>query len=111
MDTKDHYQKIIQEILIKYTSIPFAYGDIQIETIFDKESQRYLVVILGRENGRRVHGCLVHIDIINDKFWIQKDGTEDGIANKLLNYGIPKERIVLGFRSLKMREYTEFAKE
>ncbi|WP_442867123.1 element excision factor XisI family protein [Aphanizomenon sp. CS-733/32] len=33
------------------------------------------------ENNQRVHGCLVHIDIINDKIWIQRDGTEYGIAN------------------------------
>jgi len=32
------------------------------------------------ENRRRVHGCLVHIDIIEDKIWIQADGTERGLA-------------------------------
>jgi hypothetical protein len=25
----------------------------------------------------RVHHCLVHVDIINDKIWIQRDGTDN----------------------------------
>jgi len=56
-----------------------------------------------------VHGCLVHIDIINDKIWIQRDGTEYGIANELVNAGIPKNQIVLAFQPVDIRQYTEFA--
>jgi hypothetical protein len=56
-----------------------------------------------------VHGCLLHIDIIDDKIWIQQDGTEEGIALELLDAGIPYERIVLGFRHPDIRPYTDFA--
>jgi hypothetical protein len=111
MDGIDKYRKILQEILTEYTKIPYAYGDIHTETVFDRESDRYLLIILGREDDRRVHGCLIHIDIINGKFWIHRDGTERGIANELVSYGIPKEHIVLGFRSLEIRKHTEFAAE
>ncbi|MHC5722687.1 MAG: element excision factor XisI family protein [Nostoc sp.] len=45
---------------------------------------------------RRIHGCLVHIDLIDGKIWIQRDGTEEGIAADLERAGIPKEHIVLG---------------
>ena len=76
-----------------------------ISKIFD----RYLVVILGRESSRRVHGCLVHIDIIEGKLWIQRDGTEHGIANDLINAGVPKTQIVLGFRSPEIRKHTGLA--
>ena len=41
--------------------------------------------------------------------WIQQDGTEDGIATDLMVAGIPKERIVLGFKRPESRKYTEFA--
>jgi hypothetical protein len=51
----------------------------------------------------------LHIDIINHKLWIQHDGTEEGIALELVAAGIPKEQIVLGFRSLEARKHTEFA--
>jgi hypothetical protein len=109
MDTLETYHQLIRKILTEYAQIPYAYGDIQIETVFDSESDRYLLVILGRENARRVHGCLVHIDIINGKLWIQRDGTEHGIANELVNAGVMKDHIVLGFRSPEIRKHTEFA--
>ncbi|AUT04441.1 hypothetical protein CLI64_20390 [Nostoc sp. CENA543] len=58
---------------------------------------------------QRVHGCLIHIDIINDKVWIQRDGTKTGIANELVSAGIPKDRIVLAFHPVNVRLYTDFA--
>ncbi|WP_372478204.1 element excision factor XisI family protein [Nostoc mirabile] len=58
---------------------------------------------------RRVHGCLIHIDIIDGKIWIQRDGTEEGVATELVKAGITKDRIVLGFRSEELRKDSEFA--
>jgi hypothetical protein len=52
---------------------------------------------------------LLHIDLIDNKLWIQHDGTEEGIALELVTAGIPKEHIVLDFRSLEQRKRTEFA--
>ncbi len=66
-------------------------------------------MILGRENVKRVHGCLAHVDLINGKIWIQRDGTEAGIADELIRAGVPKEQIVLGFRSPERRKLTELA--
>ncbi len=109
MDTLTTHRQLIRKILTDYAKIPYAHGNIQIETVFDSESDRYLLMIVGRDNRRRIHGCLVHIDIINGKIWIQRDGTEYGIANELVDVGVPKNRIVLGFRSPKRRRHTEFA--
>jgi len=111
MDRIAKYRQAVTEILSGHTKVPYACGDIQTETVFDRESDRYLLIIHGRENERRVHGCLIHVDIINGKFWIHRDGTERGIANELVSYGIPKEHIVLGFRSPETRKHTEFAAE
>jgi hypothetical protein len=44
-----------------------------------------------------IHGCVLHLDIKKGKIWIQHDGTEVGIANELVNLGVPKEDIVLAF--------------
>jgi hypothetical protein len=52
---------------------------------------------------------LLHIDIINHKLWIQHDGTEEGVAVDLVAAGIPKEQIVLAFRTLEQRKHTDFA--
>ena len=109
MDTLDTYRQIIETILTEYASIPYAYGDIRTETVFDRANDHYLLVNVGWQDDRRVHGSLVHIDIINGKLWIQRDGTEHGIAKELVNAGVPKDHIVLGFRSEEVRPYTEYA--
>ncbi|PNW34499.1 UNVERIFIED_CONTAM: FdxN element excision controlling factor protein [Euhalothece sp. KZN 001] len=109
MDKLTHYRKLIREILSNHGKIPYPQGNIKFETVFDPESDRYLLMILGHENKRYEHGCLIHVDIINDKIWIQRDGTEIGVANELVEAGIPKEEIVLGFKSPQRRKDTEFA--
>ena len=100
---------IIETVLRDYTRIPYAYGDLQAEAIFDRDQDRYIVVTVGWDAGMRVHSVLVHIDLLSDKVWIQQDNTEDGIATELVSAGIPKERIVLGFRPPEVRKYTEYA--
>jgi len=74
-----------------------------------RANDHYLLVNVGWHNDRRVHGCLVHIKINNGKVWIQRDGTEYGMANALVDAGVPKDHIVLGFRSPEIRPYTGFA--
>lgn len=64
---------------------------------------------VGWDGVRRVHGSVVHIDIIGGKIWIQHDGTNRPVAEKLLDAGIPREDIVLGFHPEDLRKYTDFA--
>jgi hypothetical protein len=99
----------VQQILTRYAQIQPAYGEIERETIFDRDRDRYQVVNTGWENRRRVYGCLIHIDIKDGKIWVQYDGTERGIANELVELGIPKQNIVLAYQSPYMRQFTEFA--
>ena len=77
MDNLEKYREIIRKTIKNYSEIPYSYGDIRSHTVFDKDDDHYLLLITGREGVKRVHGCLIHIDIINDKIWIQRDGTED----------------------------------
>ena len=100
---------IAEAILTEHTKIPYAYGDIQTEAVFDRDHGRFLLVNVGWDDKRRVHGSLVHLDVIEDKIWVQRDGTEEGIATALVAAGIPKKQIVLAFRSPEIRQYTEFA--
>ena len=109
MDTLINYRQLIEKLLTEYARVPYAYGDIQIQTIIDRDFDHYLLMLVGREGIRRVHGCLVHVDIIDGKIWIQRDGTEQGIARDLLEAGVPKDHVVLAFHSPKARRNTEFA--
>lgn len=109
MDTLDTYRQIIERILKEYARIPYAHGDIDRETVFDRTSDHYLLMLVGWEGIRRVHGCLIHMDIINGKIWVQRDGTEYSMARELLDAGVPKDHIVLGFRPPDVRPHTGFA--
>jgi hypothetical protein len=103
------YRKTIETALSEHALIPYAHGDIQTEVVFDRTNDRYLLMDVGWRNGLRVHHCLVHIDVINGKLWIQYDGTEDGIAKELVKAGIPKSCIVLAFHPAERRQYTGYA--
>jgi hypothetical protein len=43
------------------------------------------------------------------KIWIEWDGIETSVAQELVDAGIPKEDIVLGFQHPKRRAITGFA--
>jgi hypothetical protein len=109
VDTQlDSYRAIIEQVLTEYSKYPYAYGEIERQLVFDRSRDHYLLMSVGWDK-RRVHGCLVHIDLIDGKCWIQRDGTESGIAHDLEAAGIPKDRIVLAFRPPAVRPYTGYA--
>jgi hypothetical protein len=109
METLIKYRNIIKDTLIPYTQIPYSHGDLVCQPIFDETNDRYILMTLGWDRNTRVHGSLIHLDIIDHKIWIQRDETEDGIARELVAAGIPKHDIVLGFKPADVRPYTEYA--
>jgi hypothetical protein len=104
-----HYRQLVQQLLTQYAQIKPAYGEIERQVLFDTERDHYQLVNTGWESRRRVYGCLIHVDIKDEKIWIQYDDTEAGIANQLVELGVPKQDIVLAFHSPFMRQLTEFA--
>jgi len=94
MDELKKYQEIVKNIISEYAKFKPFYGEIENETVFDTEGNHYLLVHIGWKNGGRVHGSIIHVDIIDSKVWIQYDGTEDGIALELEEEGIPKGDIL-----------------
>jgi hypothetical protein len=109
MDSLEQDRQVIQNIISEYAQIPYAHGEIERHSVFDTERDRYLLMIVGWEGVRQVHGCIIHVEIIQGQIWIHRDGTEDGVARELLEAGIPHERIVLGFKSPQVRKHTGFA--
>lgn len=103
------YRQIIEQILQEYVDFINTEEDVQQCLILDRESDRYLLVETGWDGHRRIYGTFIHLDLINGKVWIQHDGTEEGIAYELENAGIPKDHIVLAFKSPARRQLTEYA--
>ena len=84
-------------------------GEVEAKIDFDLVCDRYLMFHVGWSGERRVFGCVIYVEIRSGKFWIQRDGTEAGIAYVLIAAGVPKSDIVIGYRSLYMRKFTELA--
>ncbi len=98
----------VERVLTGYAEFLGDDGVSVCELVFDRRQDHYLLVEAGWENGYRVYGTLLHIDIKDGKLWIQHDGTEDGVAEELAAAGVPKHSIVLAFRSASRRALTEF---
>lgn len=109
MDKLEKYRQIILDFLSKHSSYQSPNDPVEVEVVFDLERDHYQLVHVGWINDHRIYGCIIHIDIKNDKVWIQHDGTELGVGDELAELGIPKKDIVLGYHSPFKRQFTEFA--
>lgn len=90
--------------------IPFAVGDLKCLPVFDRDSDRYVLLVVGRDHDdRHVDFPLIHIDVVDGNLWVQNDGAEYGVAQELIDAGVPDNRIVLGFLPPDMRPQPEGA--
>ena len=108
MDKLERYRQCLQNLLSNYVATPISNGEIESQTVFDLQHDHYQVMNVGWDGDRRVHGCVLHLDIKDGKIWVQHNTTESRIAHELVAMEIPKEDIVLGFQAPYVREYTGF---
>jgi XisI protein len=73
------------------------------------ENDRYQVVHMGWLHDRRVHHATMHIDVRDGKIWLLHNTTEHELAIELMDLGVPKSDIVLGFCPPALRHFTDFA--
>ena len=107
----NQYRQYIQNILLEKSqrsSKNKISSEYEVQTIFDTERDHYQLLRVGWRNNKRDFGCVLHLDIKDDKIWIQHDSTDTGIANQLLEMGVPKEDIVLAFHEPEVRQFTGF---
>ncbi|NET31778.1 MAG: XisI protein [Cyanothece sp. SIO1E1] len=103
------YQSIVQDLLLEYAKIKPAYGEIDVDVSFDTERHHYQVWHIGWLRKRWVHHCPMHFAIRNEKIWLLANSTERDLAGDLVERGVPKEDIVLGFQPSYMRELSDYA--
>lgn len=109
MDKLEQYRQIIQTLLTEYAGYKSLNPNIERELICDTQRDRYLIVSLGWEETSHVYGCMIHIEIRNEKIWLQRNMTDIDFAEELVELGVPKTDIVLGFHSPFKRQFTEYA--
>jgi hypothetical protein len=107
--TPADYPRIIRGIIDHYARFQPSAGEVEVEVVIDEAAGHYELLHTGWANGYRIHGAVIHIDVRGEKIWVQHDGTEDGITQQLLNAGVTKDRIVLGFKPPSLRKYMDFA--
>ncbi len=108
MDTLNKYRKAVRDLIEEYASLEPSYGEISTEIVVDDEKGHYEIMQMGWLGSQRIHGSVIHIDLIDGKIWIQYDGTSPGVAHELVEAGVPREAIVLGFRPPHIRPHTGF---
>lgn len=109
MDSLDAWRDLIERLLRERAALPYANKELLSKVVFDRTHDSYMLVEVGWQGSERLHGIHMHLDIIDGRIWIQYDGTEHGIAHDLVAAGVPKDRIVLGFKPPKWRPYTGYA--
>ena len=109
MDKLTQYQQAITEVLTEMANERKAARSFETELVLDRERNHYLLINLGWQDLHRTYGNTGHIDIKDDKVWLQQDMTDARVADRLLEKGIPKEDIVLAFHAPYKRPYTGFA--
>jgi XisI protein len=106
------YQSIIKDIFTEYAKsrIPINDPEPGYQLIFDDTHKHYMLYRTSwKEELKRIHFCIFHIDIINNKLWIQEDATDFDLVGVLEERGVPKDSIVLAFQAPYKRPFTEYA--
>jgi hypothetical protein len=97
MDKVSRHRELVEDLLREFSTHKPSYGEVDVETIFDPVQCHYQLVNVGWHGQSRVHGCVMHIDVKDGKIRIQYDGTEEGVADRLVAAGVPKRRDCPGF--------------
>ena len=104
------YQQTIIDLLNEYAQLGNSSAGLSRQVIVDKDRNHFQLVTVGWREGKHfVYIVAFHFDIIDGKVWIQQNNTEAQIADELVERGIPKTDIVIGFQSPKVRELSGFA--
>jgi len=110
--TVENYRKIIKQLLMTYSQIPYVHDDLLDETIFDDDSGRYLLVTVGWQGAKRINTIVLHLDLRDEKVWIQCNNTDQDIAQELAELGIAAEDIVVPIAAnptIEVKETSTFA--
>ena len=106
--------KFFQDVIIDILKDNAAYykgttNPLNLLVISDKENNHFQRLMQGWRDKDYTFQSLIHLDIINEKIWIQWNNTACEIEIELLKKGVAANEIVLGVKSPEFRTYTDFA--
>ena len=99
MDTTESIREIVKNVVRQYAALRPSHGEIRLDLVFDEAHDRYALLQVGWDRGRRVRGLLLYIVVADDKIYIEYDGMEQGIREDLLDRGVAEDDIVFPYLS------------
>ncbi|MEA5479086.1 XisI protein [Pseudanabaena galeata UHCC 0370] len=107
----NEYRQIVKNLLEEINNYGVSLYDdgVESQVVFDEAHDHYLLVDVGWNQKKYVYGSIIHLDIKDGKVWIQRNNTEINIAERLVEKGIPKGNIVIGFQSVFTRQFSGYA--
>lgn len=110
MDKIKKYEEVIITLLNEYASIRKTLTpNVESQVVIDKDNHHYQLISIGWHKGKFIYTIAFHFSILNNKVWIQQNNTDVMVADELVERGVLKSDIVLGFIPEKMREHSGFA--
>ena len=110
MDKMTHYRELVEGHIRQLADLVNCQyrsddGGGIAHCVFDEERNHYLLVKAGWSKGRRSRGTSLFVRLCEGQIHVEEDWTENGIANALIDAGVPEEDIVLAFQSPAKREH------
>jgi hypothetical protein len=109
MDRTEQYRMIVRRLVEEYAKYIPSHGQIETEAVIDGERDHYEVMHVGWDGVRRVHGCVIHLDIRGGKVGCNTTARPAPSLRNWSKPASPKEDIVLGFHPPEVRRHTAFA--
>ncbi len=109
MEKVKKYQQIIIQVLEEWLDVQSKNSDsIKNYLIADTERNHYQLLRMGWEGDSYVFNPMIHLDIINEKVWLQANYTDVSVAEDLVLAGIDRQDIVLGLQPPFVRPHTAY---
>ena len=110
MDQLNQYRCLIKEALTARANLMRSQplpGE-EIICILDDATDNYILLRLGWVKGQRLYSVTLHLRVVNGHIHFEQDWTDDFLI-ELVEAGVSRKDIVLGFDAPEMRPMTEFA--
>jgi XisI protein len=108
MDKALKYHHIISELFEEFINFWDNGDGVQRKSLYDEHSKTYTLVYYGwQDNKRYLHGIAFHLQLLDDEVWIHQNNTQYLIIDELVEKGIEKTDIVIGFIPNMVKKYTD----
>jgi hypothetical protein len=110
MNKIEKYTAILSDLVEEYAAPQSSNSDFEKQVLIDTRHLHFQVQSLGWQGDKFLHSVMLHFDIKpNAKIWIQQNWTEDDVALALMQRGVEREDIVIGFQPPRYRQLSGYS--